>query len=255
MNFLSKNTKKYLLLDNNVSDEKNNSEIPKKKDFLFFKPNENNINYYSKPWDGYDCRSNWENNIIELNKINENNYKMTLLQKLESCNTSQEEKIKIIQNNPKYFEKSPMFMCKKSLYKGIEKATSSQEKVLADHFDTNLGDIDIIDADKHIFKINDWNNNDVEVVIYSKEDLEVIEGNMIDHLYTELSKSKITLTDNISIELKDLVKEEAFENKMFDIFTPEFLIKTISDLLEGKYQKEKDSVASVNQGKNFIWII
>ena len=119
MNFLSKNTKKYLLLDNNVSDEKNNSEIPKKKDFLFFKPNENNINYYSKPWDGYDCRSNWENNIIELNKINENNYKMTLLQKLESCNTSQEEKIKIIQNNPKYFEKSPMFMCKKSLYKGI----------------------------------------------------------------------------------------------------------------------------------------
>ena len=111
-----------------------------------------------------------------------------------------------------------------------------------------VGDIDIIDADKHIFKINDWNNNDVEVVIYSKEDLEVIEGNMIDHLYTELSKSKISLTDNISIELKDLVKEEVFENKMFDIFTPEFLIKTISDLLGGEYQKE-------DQGKYFIWII
>jgi hypothetical protein len=144
---------------------------------------------------------------------------------------------------------------KQCLYKGIEKATSSQEKVLADHFDTNLGEIDIVDADKHIFKINDWNNHDVEVVIYSKEDLEVIEGNMIDHLYTELSKSKITLTDSISIDLSDLVKEEVFENKMFDIFTPEFLIKTISDLLGGKYQKEKDSVAPVNQGKNFIWII
>ena len=76
---------------------------------------------------------------------------------------------------------------------------------------------------------------------------------MIDHLYTELSKSKITLTDSISINLSDLVKEEAFENKMFDIFTPEFLIKTISDLLDGKYQKEKDS--DINQGKNFIWII
>jgi len=144
---------------------------------------------------------------------------------------------------------------KQSLYKGIEKATSSQEKVLADHFDTNLGDIDIVDADKHIFKINDWNNQDIKVVIYSKEDLEIILGNMIDHLYTELSKSKISLTDSISIELSDLVKEEVFENKMFDFFTPEFLNKTISDLLEGEYQKEKDSVAPVNQGKNFIWII
>ena len=35
---------------------------------------------------------------------------------------------------------------------------------------------------------------------------------------------------------------------MFDIFTPEFLIKTISDLLGGEYQKE-------DQGKYFIWII
>ena len=119
---------------------------------------------------------------------------------------------------------------KQSLYKGIEKATSSQEKVLADHFDTNLGDIDIVDADKHIFKINDWNNQDIKVVIYSKEDLEIILGNMIDHLYTELSKSKISLTDSISIELSDLVKEEVFENKMFDFFTPEFLNKTISNL-------------------------
>jgi len=144
---------------------------------------------------------------------------------------------------------------KQCLYKGIEKATQKMEKVLADHFDTNLGDIDIVDADKHIFKINDWNNHDVEVVIYSKEDLEVIEGNMIDHLYTELSKSKINLTNSISIELKDLVKEEVFENKMFDIFTTEFLIKTISDLLSGEYQKENDSVAPVNQGNNFIWII
>lgn len=121
-NFLSKYSKKYLVIDdnsNNVFKEENNYEIPKKKDFLFFKPNENNINNYSKPWDGYDCRSNWENNIIELNKINENNYKMTLLQKLESCNTSQEEKIKIIQNNPKYFEKSSMFMCKKSLFRNL----------------------------------------------------------------------------------------------------------------------------------------
>lgn len=130
-NFLSKYSKKYLVIDdnsNNVSNEKNNSEIPIKKNFLFFKPNENNIKYSSEPWDGCDCRINWENkkdksysnHIFELNKINENNYKMSLLQKLQYCNTSQKEKIKMIKNHPQYFNKSPMFMCKKSLFKGLE---------------------------------------------------------------------------------------------------------------------------------------
>ncbi len=127
-NFLSKYTKKYLVLDNNVSDEKNNSEIPRKKKFFLFKANENNIKHSSEPWDGCDCRSDWENkkenshlnDIIELNKINENNYKMTLLQKLQCCSTSQQEKIKIIKDNSQYFEKSQMFMCKKSLFRGLE---------------------------------------------------------------------------------------------------------------------------------------
>ncbi len=197
------------------------------------------------------------NKFLERNKLKDIKGADVILKDIIEDRDSMEQDGVITFESFKMFESEEfkIHSLKQSLYKGIEKATSSQEKVLADHFDTNLGDIDIIDADKHIFKINDWNNNDVEVVIYSKEDLEVIEGNMIDHLYTELSKSKITLTDNISVELKDLVKEEAFENKMFDIFTPEFLIKTISDLLDGKYQKEKDSVSSVNQGKNFIWII
>jgi len=197
------------------------------------------------------------NKFLERNKLKDIKGADVILKDIIEDRDSMEQDGVITFESFKMFESEEfkIHSLKQSLYKGIEKATSSQEKILADHFDTNLGDIDIIDAEKHIFKINDWNNQDIEVIIYSKEDLEIIEGNMIDHLYTELSKSKITLTDNISIDLKDLVKEEAFENKMFDIFTPEFLIKTISDLLDGKYQKEKDSVSSVNQGKNFIWII
>lgn len=197
------------------------------------------------------------NKFLERNKMKDIKGADIILKDIIEDRDSMEKDGVITFESFKMFESEEfkIHSLKQSLYKGIEKATSSQEKVLADHFDTNLGDIDIIDSDKHIFKINDWNNQDVEVVIYSKEDLEVIEGNMIDHLYNELSKSKINLTDNISIDLKELVKEEVFENKMFDIFTPEFLIKTISDLLEGKYQKEKDSMPPINKGKNFIWII
>jgi hypothetical protein len=197
------------------------------------------------------------NKFLERNKMKDIKGADIILKDIIEDRDSMEKDGVITFESFKMFESEEfkIHSLKQSLYKGIEKATSSQEKVLADHFDTNLGDIDIIDSDKHIFKINDWNNQDVEVVIYSKEDLEVIEGNMIDNLYNELSKSKINLTDNISIDLKELVKEEVFENKMFDIFTPEFLIKTISDLLEGKYQKEKDSMPPINKGKNFIWII
>lgn len=197
------------------------------------------------------------NRFLERNKLKDVKGASVILKDVIEDRESMEKDGVITFESFKMFESEEfkIHSLKQSLYKGIEKATQKMEKVLADHFDTNLGDIDIIDADKHLFKINNWNNHDVEVVIYSKEDLEVIEGNMIDHLYTELSKSKINLTNNISIELSDLVKEEVFENKMFDIFTPEFLIKTISDLLGGEYQKEKDSTAPVNQGKNFIWII
>jgi hypothetical protein len=56
-----------------------------------------------------------------------------------------------------------------SLYKGIDKADIKMEKLLADHFDANLSDIDIVDANKHIFRVTNWDENAVLVIIYSKE--------------------------------------------------------------------------------------
>jgi hypothetical protein len=137
---------------------------------------------------------------------------------------------------------------KQCLYKGIEKATQNMEKVLADHFDTNLGDIDIVDTDKHIFKINDWNNHDVEVVIYSKEEMDVILTNIVEHLYGELSKKKIELSQHISIELSDLIKEDAFTTKIENILTGDLAKKLISDCLDNGF-RFKDEFKGY-----FIWI-
>lgn len=189
------------------------------------------------------------NKFLERNKLKDIKGAAVILKDIIEDRDSMEQDGVITFESFKMFESEEfkIHSMKQCLYKGIEKATQNMEKVLADHFDTNLGDIDIIDADKHIFKINDWNNHDVEVVIYSKEELYVIENNIVDHLYSELSKSKITLTENISIELSDLVKRDAFESKMLSFFTEEFLIKTISDLLGGEYQKSETS--------NFICII
>jgi hypothetical protein len=137
---------------------------------------------------------------------------------------------------------------KQCLYKGIEKATQKMEKVLADHFDTNLGEIDIVDADKHIFKINDWNNQDIDVVIYSKEEMNIILTNVVEHLYGELSKKKIELSKHISIELSDLIKEDVFTNKIENILTEDMTKNLIGDCLDNNFKFKSEF-----QGY-FIWI-
>ena len=78
--------------------------------------------------------------------------------------------------NFKFFESDEFKISnlKVCLYKGIEKVDLNMEKVLADVFDTNLSAIDVVDSDKHIFKVNDG----VDVIVYSKEDLEIIKNNI-----------------------------------------------------------------------------
>lgn len=150
--------------------------------------------------------------------------------------------------NFKFFESDEFKIAsiKQCLYKGIEKADLKMEKVLADIFDTNLGSIDIVDSEKHCFKIED----EEEVFIYSKEDISVIGLNIIDHLYDELCKKEVVLADDISINLSDLVGKESFEKKMHDFFTEEFLLKLIGKLLDSEYYKEGESVG---KGDHFVW--
>jgi hypothetical protein len=138
---------------------------------------------------------------------------------------------------------------KQSLYKGIEKATNKMEKIIADYFDTNLGEIDIVDADKHTFKINNWENDDLGITIYSEEEIDVIIKNMIDHLYDELSKNTVKLTERISIDLSDLIKKDTFESKMESIFTKEFTIKIITDCLGSQWEFKGESQ------DHLIWIL
>ena len=149
----------------------------------------------------------------------------------------------------KIFESSEfkIHSMKECLYKGIEKSTQKMEKVLADYFDTNLGHTDSVDSDKHIFKISDWEKQDCNVIIYSKEEVDVIKYNMFDHLYDEISKSKFEIVTDISIELSRLIDKDIFESKLSNIFTEEKLIKTITDCL-GDYKFEKES------NDYFIWI-
>jgi hypothetical protein len=149
----------------------------------------------------------------------------------------------------KYFESSEFKIesLKQTLYKGIEKSDINMEKALADYFDTNLGDIDVLDSDKHLFKVSGWSDDDIKVVIYSNEDLELITDNIFEHLYEELTKKEIEITNNIKINLDKLIDKDKFNEQFSDIFNDKKVVENISDLLSAKYK--------ANKGKYHIWII
>lgn len=134
--------------------------------------------------------------------------------------------------NFKFFESDEFKISnlKVCLYKGIEKVDLNMEKVLADVFDTNLGSIDVIDSSKHIFKINDWNGENINILIYSKDDLELIKSNLVDCLYDELTSKKVLLGGLIEISLKDITSDVGYIR--FSIGKELKLNEVISHLLE-----------------------
>ena len=129
---------------------------------------------------------------------------------------------------------------KQCLYKGVEKADLNMEKVLADYFDVNLGSIDVVDSDKHKFKIEDWKNDDWLVVIYSKEEIDTIKENLFDHFYEIISEKKIEIIEGLNINLTELINRELFENKITKIITDNKLKEIITKSLGDDWSFEKE---------------
>jgi hypothetical protein len=129
---------------------------------------------------------------------------------------------------------------KQCLYKGIEKADLNMEKVLADYFDVNLGSIDVVDSDKHKFKIEDWKNDDWLVVIYSKEEIDTIKENLFDHFYEIISEKKIEIIEGLNINLTELINRELFENKITEIITDNKLKEIVTKSLGDDWSFEKE---------------
>lgn len=150
----------------------------------------------------------------------------------------------------KYFESNEFKInsLKECLYKGIEKADIEMEKIIADYFDVNLGSIDVIDSDKHRFKIEDWKNDDWICCVYSSEEFEVIRINIIEHLYSELTNKEIDLVNEITIKLSDLIKKESYETKMRELLSDEKLVKIVAESLGEEWSFEKEFRGY------FVWI-
>jgi hypothetical protein len=131
------------------------------------------------------------------------------------------------------FKFTNLNMC---LYQNIEGPTLEYEKVLADLYDTNLSNIDILDKNRFLFEITDWNTK-FKSVIYHNDDLDIIYNNLIDYSFNKIGKQTVNVLNN-EIELKNIIDKEKFIEKMGALFSKDDILKIISDSIELKFYKE-----------------
>jgi hypothetical protein len=122
------------------------------------------------------------------------------------------------------------------LYKGVGRTDIKAEKFLADHFDANLSQIDIVDSDKHLFKVTNWENDDLLVIVYNKDEMDIIKGNIVEYLTDELLKQKVDLI-GITIPLEDIIDESKAESYIESFLTPEKISDLINNSLENNFTK------------------
>ena len=131
------------------------------------------------------------------------------------------------------FKVTSLLQC---LYKGIGKTDIKTEKFLADHFDANLSQIDIVDSDKHLFKVTNWENDDLLVIVYNKDEMDIIKGNIKEYLTNELLKEKVDLI-GIKIPLEDIVDKSKAESHIESFLTPGKISDLINNSLENNFTK------------------
>jgi hypothetical protein len=122
------------------------------------------------------------------------------------------------------------------LYKGVGKTDIKAEKFLADHFDANLSQIDIVDSDKHLFKVTNWENDDLLAIVYNKDEMDIIKGNIVEYLTDELLKQKVDLI-GITIPLEDIIDESKSKSYIESFLTPEKISDLINNSLENNFTK------------------
>ena len=138
------------------------------------------------------------------------------------------------------------------LYKGIDKSNINHEKSLADHFDVSLSHVDIVNSDKHIFKI-DSINGDLECVIYTKEELEIIKENMKEYCLEQVFNKSIKLEGigiKLDVNIKEFIDKDKFTNHIDNVLSMIHVVEIIRVLLSCDSMEEdsKKCFIGINPG-------
>lgn len=116
------------------------------------------------------------------------------------------------------------------VYINIQKATEQMERVIADYFDTNLGSVDIIDTNKHLFTVDGW-EEPKNIIIYTIDEMDIIKDNILDFYYFLTTAERLEITQNLNIDLVDVVIQDVFKEKLGNAISESNLIDIIKNIL------------------------
>ncbi len=119
------------------------------------------------------------------------------------------------------------------LYIGMGKSNIEHEKLLADYFDVSLSQIDIVNSESHKFKIDE-----VEYVIYTKEEMGIISNNLSLYSISKIMSKKLSIDlSGINLEIDSFLNNESLE-KSIKMKIDENIQNIVSNILNCKIIKE-----------------
>jgi hypothetical protein len=124
------------------------------------------------------------------------------------------------------------------IFKGVGEADINMEKKIADIFNCSLSEIEVVLSDKHLFKVNLWNKEggkkDIDIVIFSNDDMDVIKGNLMEFFLDYLVNKEISIDGVIDISLYGLIDKDNFKKVIGEKLDDDGLIKIINETLKVK---------------------
>jgi len=124
------------------------------------------------------------------------------------------------------------------IFKGIENSELSHEKSISDYFDIDLSSIDIVDSKKHLFKVIDWNGTDLLVVVFDKEDIDLIKFNIMESIMDKTSKELKEVMPGVNIQLSEIIDSEKLNKKLESGLTEEIITRILSSELGEEWDFE-----------------
>jgi hypothetical protein len=98
------------------------------------------------------------------------------------------------------------------LFINLEKSDIKYEKILADYYNTSLGHIEEMDSKKHLYNVSGIQVNN-DVIVFSKEDVNNISGDIRDIINNKISSQTINLGSlNFQVKISDIIDNEAFND-------------------------------------------
>jgi hypothetical protein len=88
-----------------------------------------------------------------------------------------------------------------------------------------------------MFKISNWENEDILVIAYNKDEFDIIGENIKEYLLDELLKKDIDLIVGVSVKLDSLIDKEKFETEIRSKLTDKVITDLINDSLESNYTR------------------